>query len=242
MCNLHSRSTTWKNIFANNSDVEELKSKLPQNMMIGKKAIGKFNLLQLRQFNKTGIIYRLQHYYKLMVARHPFSRLVSGWKDKLTGVRRYWRNMVQKKILSEFRPGFQITRKKVGATFNEFVQYALKYKLRNRHFARQETICHPCEIKYDYIAKLESHKSDVAYIVHKKLSGHGDVNLNVHSVTGGAAMTKVLPEFANVTSKQIEMMHDKFHFDMQLFGYSIEYKNGILEAKCGDSNSTHNCC
>ena len=178
-----------------------------------------------------------------MVTRHPFSRLVSGWNDKLTGVSQYWKHLVQNKILSEFRPAFNSTPKRVGATFSEFIQYFLKYGINDVHFNTQKLLCHPCQIKYDYIAKLESHEIDMAYIVNKKLSGYGDIKMNLHSTTGGStAMTNVLPPFSNITLQQTKRVYDKFSFDMQLFGYSSVYTHGMLHAKCGGSDSQHNCC
>ena len=239
------RSTSYKNILANNSDVEEFKHQLPMEYGIHHPGVLKqYNLLHLSQYNRTDILYRLEHYFKFMVARHPFTRLVSAYKDKMRGDNLFYRKYVHEKILTKLRPGFNITTATdEGATFSEFIQYYIQYGIKDVHFSLLELNCHPCQIQYDYIAKLETHEYDMDHIINTKLSGYGDPSLNAHGTTSTAALTQILPEFSNATLQQISAIKQQFRFGMQMFGYSINYHDDGLKAHCGGSDSQpNNCC
>ncbi|KAK3755476.1 hypothetical protein QZH41_005970, partial [Actinostola sp. cb2023] len=59
---------------------------------------------RLSRYPPAEIQYRLENYYKFMFAREPLQRVVSAYKDKLTGNNEYYATNFVKQIISKFRP------------------------------------------------------------------------------------------------------------------------------------------
>ena len=107
-----------------------------------------------------------------MVVRDPYTKLFSGYADKLFHPNYlFWRLLGQKvqtrtrklgDLQAEFLCGHNVT-------FAEYLKYiidtyAYKEKL-NRHFMTLHEQCDPCEIEFDYILKLESFKDDTLFLL-----------------------------------------------------------------------------
>ena len=206
------------------------------------------NIHQLQNFNQTAIVNILQTYFKVLVVRHPFDRLLSGYKDKYFSVTAPdVRKLVGSRILEEMRPGIDqasIAEGK-GVTLLELIKYAVKHDgIGNDHFRQISQLCHPCVINYDYIVKLETQSLDAPFIIKNYLSDKGTYAMKKHHhVTGGAATWKALPSYNSISANDINDLKALFELDMQLFGYSIDYdKNGTMLGHCGMSGEKNDCC
>lgn len=69
-----------------------------------------------------------------------------------------------------------------GVTFKEFILYLLKsYKSRNdlespdQHWRLPRSLCYPCQMKYDFIGKMETLIEDSRYIMKKWRIGNEDL-------------------------------------------------------------------
>ena len=238
-------------VFANNSEpvvTNQINYKTHENKLHGHGICPNYGLCNLAEYNRSDIIHRLKNYFKLMVVRNPFDRLVSGYKDKFSGTNEYFeRIIVIPKILPEFRPGFNVSKYIKGATFPEFMKYFTKYgsPRADRHFRSHESHCHPCQIQYDYIAKLETQSRDVHFITNEKLSGRGDTSKQLNRANvmqnnfDGTVIVKDLPLFQNITLKQIATLKELFRHDLSRYGYSVRFTNGSLTAECGADTG---CC
>ena len=212
----------------------------------GKSYLAKFNISVLSHYKKHDIIDRLERYYKFVVVRHPLDRLVSGYKDKLAGNNRYYERGLGRRILQQFRPRADASTIATGkgVTFNEFAQYIIRNSdtINDNHFKVMQKVCYPCQIKYDYIAKLETHSTDSSFIIKEKLSGYGDTVYNVHHTGQGASFWKMLPEYGNLTHAQLQRLTSIVADDMQMFGYTFCFINGTFTAKCDYSDQESGCC
>ncbi|ESO84150.1 hypothetical protein LOTGIDRAFT_229633 [Lottia gigantea] len=106
---------------------------------------------------------------KMIIVREPYSRLLSGYINKVFIPVRlvFWENTW--KYVERKRP---VSHKKcVDFTFPEIVRYVIKAiktnTMYNAHFDTMSNICKPCEIRYDYILKMETFNVDTMYMLKK---------------------------------------------------------------------------
>lgn len=111
-------------------------------------------------------------YYKFMFVRDPFARILSAYVDKLFAPNpTFWRS-VCKKVISTVRDHSK-PHSKCGSdlTFEEYIQaiiHAHKKKdesgMTDCHDASFIGSCHPCELKMDFIGKMEQLSSDANFL------------------------------------------------------------------------------
>lgn len=107
-------------------------------------------------------------YKKFIIVRNPFERLFSGYIDKIFSLTF---SHIGKHIVLTQRPNATHHSKQCGhdVTFAEFVKYFIQgertKKHRDGHFIPMYDHCKPCQIGYDYIAKLETLEKDTIYIL-----------------------------------------------------------------------------
>lgn len=110
--------------------------------------------------------------YKVMFTRDPYNRLFSFFVDKMLAPNPvFWKNvginvakLTRNVSKLPIRCGHDVT-------FKEFIKYAI-HTLETRqnidpHWIEMEKNCRPCEVKYDYIGKMENFKYESIPIVDK---------------------------------------------------------------------------
>ena len=117
----------------------------------------------------------LSHFYRttsefksntvFMFSRDPYSRLLSGYLDKI-----YSANPTYWKILGGSIRSNKRTNCYHNVTFLEYVEYAIrmeKIQTENKdpHPAAMYDLCKPCIIDYDFIGKMETFKADVSFLL-----------------------------------------------------------------------------
>ena len=98
-------------------------------------------------------------YFKFMVVRHPFVRLVSAFRDKLE-------RMTEYNVRYHAKDAVRMTERRYNSTvadsptFPEFADYLVRTppNLMDKHWAPYSKLCLPCNISYDAILKLETIK------------------------------------------------------------------------------------
>jgi hypothetical protein len=110
---------------------------------------------------------------KFMFVRDPYERLLSGYVDKLfLPYAPYWFDL-GRFIVDKFRRNSTSGALSCGddVTFEEFIRYyiySLKTGIRSDvHFSSNFEFCRPCEIKYDYVAKMENFKDETLFLLEK---------------------------------------------------------------------------
>ncbi|KAK8402229.1 hypothetical protein O3P69_001384 [Scylla paramamosain] len=112
------------------------------------------------------------------VARHPFTRLVSAYRNK---IEENYKPERWSEIMRKYRTPINITTEVNNSrpTFREFALFASDEVLRclgqarpscldevDVHWLPHHDRCAPCNINYDVIAKMETKDEDEAYISH----------------------------------------------------------------------------
>ena len=94
-------------------------------------------------------------YFRVLVVRHPFVRLISAWNDKLlTSNIQSW-PMFRTFRMSRFSPAATPTHR---ISFSDFVDYLITAishnEIINRHFQPQSGMCDPCASNYNHVLKV----------------------------------------------------------------------------------------
>lgn len=106
----------------------------------------------------------LQSSKKFMFVRDPYERLFSGYIDKYFCPCYYSDSY----ITSKFRvPAVKRGKCQPGVNFTEFLLYVTNMKgvPVDEHFEDQCKKCLPCQIRYDYIGKMETFRQDSEFIL-----------------------------------------------------------------------------
>ncbi|KAL5016428.1 hypothetical protein ScPMuIL_006017 [Solemya velum] len=117
----------------------------------------------------TNISQPLNSSFKFLFVRDPYQRIFSGYLDKFVFVDSYTWNLIGQKIIKKYRPNADAKSIRCGnnVRFSELVKYIIdgvKSGQLNEHFTPYHENCWPCEMKYNFIGKLETQADDMEYI------------------------------------------------------------------------------
>ncbi|XP_007904253.1 carbohydrate sulfotransferase 12 [Callorhinchus milii] len=129
------------------------------------------------KFSKHLMKVKLKKYTKFLFVRDPFVRLISAFRSKFEiqnedFYKRFAIPMLQlyancsqppPSVSKAFSAG-------IKPTFSNFIQYLLDLRTEmimpfNEHWRQVYRLCHPCQINYDFIGKLESLEQDAKYLL-----------------------------------------------------------------------------
>lgn len=122
-------------------------------------------------FVEEGLYHALASFktnFVFVIARNPFTRLLSGYLDKIYTANPYYWNSIGRSI----RPNPQRGRAACYSdiTFQEIVDYVINAegyfkKVRDPHFMAMHDMCKPCQIPYDFIGKMETFDKDFSFLM-----------------------------------------------------------------------------
>ncbi len=187
---------------------------------------------------------RLAEFYKFLVVRHPFDRLVSTHADKFANPKNKYYSRVFKRII-QARTGVNVEKEQI--TFPQFIKLVSENffsGFRDEHWQLVTSICHPCEIPYDQIIKLEHFNSEIQPVLERFRTG----NNNKYNLTLGNRNNKrtVVDKYAqtnlaykDIPQDNIRRLYNIYKSDFRLFGYSWDagtamcsYNNTALGMDC----------
>ena len=183
-----------------------------------------------------------------IIARHPFQRLVSAYKDKIVGAipgtphsklcqdilvkyRKISRKAVQAQTGQRRSRYWQGSRNpKMVPTFKEFVSYIIDEAMAGHsldmHWTPVYSFCNPCQVNLNHIVKFETFNRDSDYIV--KAVGIQNV-LNKfkgslsHENKSRKDKHKPAMEYVNeLTQDQLVELTKLYQPDFDIFGYKAE--------------------
>lgn len=112
----------------------------------------------------------LKSFTKFIFVRNPYTRLLSGFIDKLYSPNPYYWNKIG---IPATRLAREITHTcGHDVSFKEFVEYIIHsnnnpQSKRDVHFIPAHQLCLPCYIQYDFIGKIESFEKDAWFVLGK---------------------------------------------------------------------------
>ncbi|XP_026506500.1 carbohydrate sulfotransferase 12 [Terrapene carolina triunguis] len=129
------------------------------------------------KFSRHLMKIKLKKYTKFLFVRDPFVRLISAFRSKFEleneeFYRRFAIPMLKlysnhtnlpTSVSEAFRAGLKVS-------FPDFIQYLLDPRTEkmapfNEHWRQVYRLCHPCQIDYDFVGKLETLNEDAAHLL-----------------------------------------------------------------------------
>lgn len=217
-------STNWKRVLMKLTNLEKYKNVDLMDM----NKVRRFqenNLTKLIDLEPKIRAEMLDNFYKFTFVRHPFERLLSGYKDK--GFKQFWRNVTDKeyKEHNDEIPDFQ---NQDLEKFERFVDYLIargpdagfggRFGVRVRHWTRYYDICHFCAVKYHFVGKIEDVNEDADYMLKDSKLDHIVQYPNFVKATSDKLVRLY---FSKVPSEKIIALYNTFKVDFDLFEYSI---------------------
>jgi hypothetical protein len=209
----------------------------------------------------------LGEYVRLLVVRHPMTRVASAYRDKMGA---HVRNMeyarIRDRVIREARRSedkFNTTRLNNTAqpttiaadsyempTFAEFIDHAVFSRDRkiswDKHWRPTHAICDPCHTHFHHIIKLETFSADVAPILAILAARNATMERrlrdmltpkNKHSTAGDSTVSEIVPEMLELSVGRRKNLERLYARDMQLFGYGFDSD----QAKLSFSPDTVSC-
>ncbi|XP_043945065.1 carbohydrate sulfotransferase 12 [Protopterus annectens] len=129
------------------------------------------------KFSKHLMKIKLKKYTKFLFTRDPFVRLISAFRSKFEleneGFYKEFGMQILKLYSNVTEPPASVSEAFATGnkpSFNAFVQYLLDPETErrvpfNEHWRQVYRLCHPCQINYDFIGKLETLTEDAEYLL-----------------------------------------------------------------------------
>ncbi|XP_071951227.1 carbohydrate sulfotransferase 11-like [Antedon mediterranea] len=170
----------------------------------------------------------LANFTKFMVARDPFVRILSAYKNKFEDLVEYDSKVhfqyYGKLIMQRYRR--KPTRMNLatgrGVRWPEFVAYLTDPEQRlafENHWQDMKSICSPCKINYDYIAKLETIKDDSEFIL-RNFNVSDEITFpEAHNSNPTDSKNQYYRYYDQLTLGVIKKLWNVYKLDFELFGY-----------------------
>ncbi|XP_069889537.1 carbohydrate sulfotransferase 12 [Dipodomys merriami] len=181
------------------------------------------------RFSRHLMKVKLQKYTKFLFVRDPFVRLISAFRSKfqlendefyrkfaMPMLRRYANHSSPPASVSQaFRAGLKVT-------FAHFIQYLLDPHTEtlapfNEHWRQIYRLCHPCQIDYDFVGKLETLDDDAAQLL-RLLKVDGRLHFPP-SYRNRTASSWEEGWFAGIPLAWRRQLYKLYEADFVLFGY-----------------------
>ncbi|XP_036438702.1 carbohydrate sulfotransferase 12-like [Colossoma macropomum] len=185
----------------------------------------------LNRYNRTVMKHKLQQYKKFMFVREPFVRLISAYRDKFQTENQPFYKRYAVPILKRFGkiPNPPASAKEartagIAPSFSNFIQYILslpaeKYELLDEHWRQMTHLCHPCQIHYDFIGKMETMEEDAAHLL--RMLRVDNIVQFPKSKSSRTDENWVKNWFPYIPIKWRRKLFKLFEIDYKLFGYQV---------------------
>ncbi|XP_022096482.1 carbohydrate sulfotransferase 14-like isoform X2 [Acanthaster planci] len=202
-------STNWKKFM---TDLHAISSKSTR-----------LALEPLHKRSQEDIKHALKHYTKVLFVRNPLVRLLSAFRDKFVKLPTRVYVRMADRIIRRIRRERPPNPEQPDLTFTEFLTYIAAVKGRNGdpHWIPVFRACKPCQVRHDFVGKLETLQSDTAYLI-DKLGVGGRVQYDYPKpFTGSSNVTRLMDYFSGVPPEIIEKICNLYWDDFVVFDYPM---------------------
>ncbi|XP_069492802.1 carbohydrate sulfotransferase 10 isoform X2 [Ambystoma mexicanum] len=218
-------NTQWKKVLIFLNGHFPSINKIPEHLVHDNEKNG---IPRLSSFSKPEIQERLNSYFKFLIVRDPFERLISAFKDKFIINPRFepwYKHDIAPAIIRKYRKNHTETR---GLQFEDFVRYLgdphrrqldLQFGEHIIHWVSYVELCAPCEINYSVVGHHETLEADALYILKEAGIDH---LVSYPTIPPGITLynrTKVQSYFSSISKRDIRRLYARFKGDFKLFGY-----------------------
>ena len=168
--------------------------------------------------------YALREYKKFVFVRHPLSRLLSAYIDKIAQFRKGQYQTLRDEILT-FSTN-KSTNSDKYITFPDFVRYVIAAQNLgnnlNIHWRPLTLLLQPCQLYYNFIGKIETLDDDSRYIFQNVFHDPSLIlpRRNSADLRKASNYTKSIQEYYDeLTSEELADVIDVYKDDFAIFGY-----------------------
>ena len=200
--------------------LEGLYSSITQVEMLSRQLVRLSN----PKFTEEQRQYMLKNFYKFVIVRDPFERLVSAYRDKLQRMNLGSWSPLVKRIIKKYRYNNTETNiTGLDVSFTEYVRHLIDNPpwMLDKHWMPYEDLCHPCHVKYDFIGSIDNLDRDVTHAmrqIHANETKH-------HVIRNSHARTKTKQTLAGflkeLSRKYFDQLLAVYKTDHELFGYPL---------------------
>ena len=190
----------------------------------------------LHKYSRKDIRLRLKTYFKFIVVRHPFDRLVSAYADKLAYPDRNVMMFPRLRQRAEFLFGNFARFDDNGhplLSLSQFLELvATDREFCDKHWASYTRLCQPCSIKYDYVVRLESIEQDIGPVLDRLIFTGSEEKLALINRRENSQRneTNKLGQVSNLflefEPNIISGLLNVYKYDLELFGYTWSNVSG----------------
>ncbi|XP_033105740.1 carbohydrate sulfotransferase 10-like [Anneissia japonica] len=189
----------------------------------------------------------MDSYIKFLYVRHPFSRVLSAFKNKLdpkTTLKNagFWQRKFGMNIIRKYRTNKEFYRIKANfkrnynLKFGEFVKYIGDPKVsRNvstdNHWIEVFNKCDPCSFHYNFIGKMETMAADTDYLMMiSKIDKEFEFpSSTLSSPTNSSGRDTVESYYKDLPVQDLKNLYNRYKLDFKLFGYpKPDFENGNI--------------
>lgn len=182
-------------------------------------------LRTLDTYSPREIVKKITTYFKFMFVRDPLERILSAYRNKFTRTyNEYFKLRYGRKIVSRYRDNPSDISLENGhdVRFTEFIEYLLdpvtsQEDELNPHWRQFYRLCHPCQVKYDFIGKYDTLDEDVDKLLN--ILNLEDVIRFPKAKPGVPTSDIMRMYFKNVTSQELHKLWKLYAVDYNMFGY-----------------------
>lgn len=228
-------NTQWKKVLIVLNGAFPSVEEIPENVVHDHDKNG---LPRLSSYSPQEVTNRLGSYFKFLIVRDPFERLISAFKDKFVLNPRFepwYKHDIAPAIIRKYR---RIHRdhdadgeeRAAGLRFDDFVRYLGDSEGRGRldrqfgayiiHWVTFSELCAPCQIRYDVIGHHETLEQDAPHVLRRALV---DGLVSYPHIPPGITKynrTKVQKYFRGIGKRDVRRLYDRYRGDFELFGYA----------------------
>ena len=198
-----------------------------RSLVMDRNRLSKLGLHYFQHVPSYDINRYLSKYYKFVFVRHPFTRLVSAFRNKLNPGQSWYIQRYGRQIIKQFRDINSTRINTTMVTFREFVRYLMYMStfpgnVYDEHWAPYYRLACPCNIQYDFVGKLETLADDYRYILKM---GVNWLNSSVfppetQEHLTGSTEEVVASNFQSLNDDEVKGLLDIYGLDLHIFGYS----------------------
>nr|CAI5818783.1 unnamed protein product [Callosobruchus analis] len=180
--------------------------------------------LRLSQLEHSEIRNVLEEYTMFLVARHPFERLLSAYRNKFVDKlpsSKYFQSRYGRYIIKRFRskPLKKDLKSGDNVTFREFIRYLLlEGATSNEHWTPIYNLCHPCSFNYSFVGQYETISEDAKTVL--AMVNAPDVVFPVTRTGNTKSWLRFY--FQQLSVHEIHQLYKLYEADFKLFGYGLE--------------------
>ena len=109
-----------------------------------------------------------------------------------------------------------------GVKFSKFLKFVLdegRYGLISKNWMSIHDMCHPCLVKYNYVAKLEMMNQDSILVLHRISNQTIRFSEFTDSITDSKSSDMFQKYYSSVPNKILDGIRELYALDFELFGY-----------------------